>query len=25
MGDLRRFASPRSLMNFVGLTPSEHS
>jgi len=25
LGDLRRFASPRSLMNFVGLTPSEHS
>ncbi|WP_341501454.1 IS110 family transposase [Gallaecimonas sp. GXIMD4217] len=25
LGDLRRFASPRSLMNFVGLTPAEHS
>lgn len=25
LGDLRRFASPCSLMNFVGLTPSEHS
>lgn len=25
LGDLRRFAHPRSLMNFVGLTPSEHS
>ncbi|WP_442904833.1 transposase [Hafnia sp.] len=25
LGDLRRFASPCSLMNFVGLTPSVHS
>ncbi|MCE9687753.1 IS110 family transposase [Shewanella sp. AS16] len=25
LGDLRRFDSPRSLMNFVGLTPSERS
>ncbi|HDS1199992.1 TPA: transposase [Shewanella algae] len=25
LGDLRRFASPRSLMNFVGLTPTEPS
>jgi len=25
LGDMRRFSSPRSLMNFVGLTPSEHS
>ncbi|GGA85215.1 IS110 family transposase [Neiella marina] len=25
LGDMRRFANPRSLMNFVGLTPSEHS
>jgi len=25
LGDLRRFASPRSLMAFLGLVPSEHS
>ncbi|WP_087026393.1 IS110 family transposase [Thaumasiovibrio subtropicus] len=25
LGDLRRFNHPRSLMNFVGLTPSEYS
>ncbi|RDV24223.1 IS110 family transposase [Alteromonas aestuariivivens] len=25
LGDLRRFSNPRSLMNFVGLTPSEYS
>jgi len=25
LGDMRRFANPRSLMNFVGLTPSEYS
>ena len=25
LGDIRRFANPRSLMNFVGLTPSEYS
>lgn len=25
LGDMRRFTNPRSLMNFVGLTPSEHS
>ncbi|WP_158538146.1 transposase [Corallincola holothuriorum] len=25
LGDMRRFERPRSLMNFVGLTPSEHS
>lgn len=25
LGDLRRFSHPRSLMNFVGLTPSEYS
>jgi len=25
LGDLRRFKSPRQLMSFVGLVPSEHS
>ncbi|WP_051326640.1 IS110 family transposase [Aliagarivorans taiwanensis] len=25
LGDMRRFTNPRALMNFVGLTPSEHS
>lgn len=25
LGDMRRFSNPRSLMNFVGLTPSEFS
>jgi transposase len=25
IGDIRRFASPRALMNWVGLVPSEHS
>jgi transposase len=25
LGDLRRFSHPRSLMNFVGLTPSEYA
>ena len=25
LGDLRRFASPRELMSFLGLVPSEHT
>ena len=25
LGDLRRFQSPRQLMSFIGLVPSEHS
>src|SRR5260370_36689777 len=25
IGDLRRFANPKSLMHFLGLTPSEHT